>query len=349
MMANVWLDGFDNYAVSADLTTFEYTVPNSLPVLSTSSGRFGGGGITINGSPGSGIFKAKTFALELWLGFAVKVLDTNSRDAALCTFVSPGASASGIEGVLTYNAATGILKAWRGQMQTLLGSVAITLTNSTWYWLDVHFKYNSSTGIFEVWQSGTQVLNLTAQNTANNSGQTNLSGVVLGCQAGTVNSLNAVVDDFVVNDTTGSYNNGRVGDSRIETLKPASDATPNNGTCSTGTTHYAMLNEAQWNSTNYITMTNTSGQEELFGFTSLSSTPVSISAIKPVFIAENTDAGSGNLETVIVSSATEIDGTSTPLTSSWTRHGSTLEVDPHTSAPWTPAAVNAVQGGFKVP
>jgi len=344
-MANVWYDGFDSYAVAANLQTLQYLTPATVPGFSTTGGRFGGGGMVFAGSAGEGLDTSGSFALELWVGFAIKVTSSTNRDGAICTF----ASGSGIEGLVTYNPVTGVLKVWRGQEATMLGSVAVTFTNGTWYWVDIHYKYHASTGIFEVWQSNNQILSLTSQNTAQNSGQTSLAQIDLGCYTNTINVLGCSYDDLVINDTTGSYNNGRQGDSRIETLEPTSDATPNNGTCSTGTTHYAMVNESPWNSTNYITMTNTSGQKELFGMASLAGSPLAISALRVVNIAENTDAGSGALEGVLVSSGTESDGASVNLGSSWSRQSQLYEFDPHTSAAWTTAAVNAAQTGWKVP
>ena len=183
-MANKWLDGFDKYAVYADLTTFSYAPPAASPTFSTTSGRFGGGGVSTISSAGSGVIRPDTFALELWVGYAIKVTDTNNNDRSIFTVVSPGSSNSGLEGTLTYNPVLGIFKAWRGPVNTLLGSVTNLLTTGTWNWIDVHYKYSATVGIFEVWLNGTQILNVTAANTANNSGQTSLSAVHLGCGLG---------------------------------------------------------------------------------------------------------------------------------------------------------------------
>jgi hypothetical protein len=343
-MANVWMDGFDTYAVSADLSQ-SYGIADA--TLGTTAGRFGGGGVTLVND--SSLIYAASLPLELWTGFAIYVTDTTNGSLGTCIFCSSGSNGGGIEGLLSLNATTGVLTAWCGEQQVSLGTVSIPgFTTNSWHWVDVHFKYSATVGVFEVWWDGTQILNLTGQNTANNSSQTSLVAVYLGGY-GAVATLAATYDDWVINDTTTSYNNGRVGDSKIESLKPTSDVTPNNGTCSTGTTHYAMVNESQWNTSNYITMTNTSGQEELFGFASLGSTPASISAVKITYIGKKTDAGAASLETVMVSGGVEGDGASTPMLTSWARRGAVYALDPNTSAAWTYSAVNAMHAGWKVP
>ncbi len=343
---NVWHDGFDSYAVVADLSSQGYGTTSL--ALGLTTGRFGGGGITVSDGNYEYLAKSLTYALELWVGVAIHANSTANADRAIATFIS----SAGVEGYLTFNPVTKTVKAWRGLQNTLLGSAIISgFANLSWGWWDIHYKYSTTVGVFEVWFNGVQVLNLTAQNTAQDTGQTALSTVSIASNAvgGGQPCLGMTFDDLVINDTTGTYNNGRQGDSRIETVTATSDATPNNGTPSTAGSHYPMVDEAQWNTTNYITMTNTSGQEELFGMGALSGTPSAISALRVVLLAENTDAGTAALESVVVSSATELDGASTNLTSSWGRYSFLYEYDPHTSAAWTAAAVNAAQIGWKVP
>ena len=342
-MALLHIDGFDLYTAAADLYTLEYA--GNFMSFSTSAGRFSGGAAQTT-AVGS-IVKTGVFPLELWSGFAFQSSDTRNSDCPLILFVSSGGTDSGVEGSVTINCSTNQLRVWRGFASTLLGSAAVTICDGGWHWLDFHFKYDATGGVMEVWIDGVQVINVTGANTQRNSGQSNLVSVNLGSYS--VNTATANIDDWVISDTTGSTNNGRVTDSRVETLTPVSDATPNDGTLSSGSNHYAMVNEAHWDTTSTTTMTNTSGQEELFGIGSLSSTPVSISGVQITYVAENTDAGAASLETTISSSASTASGSSTALTSSWQRNADIYEQDPHTSAAWVGSAVNALKVGFKVP
>ena len=64
----VHLDGFDSYSVAADLA-MEYTA--SISSFSTSTGRFGGGAITL--SPTTQFQKSIAPTSEVWVGYAAKL------------------------------------------------------------------------------------------------------------------------------------------------------------------------------------------------------------------------------------------------------------------------------------
>ena len=116
-----------------------------------------------------------------------------------------------------------------------------------------------------------------------------------------------------------------------------------------GGNHYSCVNETSWDTSSYITMTNTSGQEELYGLGSLPVTPSSITAVKVALVCEKTDAGAASLETVISSSGVTANGASKALTTGWGRVADLYTTDPNTSAAWTGSGVNAVKAGYKVP
>lgn len=336
-MSILLMDGFDLYNNTTDLG-LRYT--GTSMQFSTTAGRWGGGAFQL-GSVGQ-IYMSAALPLELWAGFALQTASTSSNDTLICSFTS----VTGLEASLIYNAVTGVLKAYAGRDNTLLGSVTLSfsLADNQYHWIDWHYKYStSSAGISEVWIDNTQVLNLTGVNSGFNSGQTALSAFVIGSV--TVNTPPGYVDDVVLTDTT----TGRLGNSRIETLVPTSDATPNNGTPSTGTSHFAVVDESQYNTSDYLTMTNTSGQEELFGMSDLTGTPITISAVQIIAVAENSDAGSANLATAVSSSGSTSFGSSVALSSTWKYVNTILATDPHTSAAWTTSGVNAMLAGFKVP
>ena len=322
----------DLYTSYSDML-FNYT--HSAGSLLTTGGRFGAGGWqTDNGQAGIGyVISSQT---DVWISFAMKLVSVVNADYYLASWVS----AAGVEGVITYNPTTGALKAWSGNQSSLLATGAFNLNNG-WHWLDLHYKYDTTVGVMEVWVDDLQAINLTGANTTHNASQT-ITTVWVGST--TSNTCPMVVDDVFI------YTPGtRLGDSRIVTLVPSSDVSPNNGTPLSGTSHYGAVDEAQWASSNYITMPNTSGDKEVYGQPGLSTTPVDIWSVKVTLVSEKTDAGAFNLEPLIISSGTESDGTSQALTTSWGSQNAIYAVDPHTSAAWTAAGVNAAQIGFKVP
>lgn len=337
-MSILFRDGFDRYNTGSDLLMV-YNVANGS--YGTTSGRFGGGGF----SPSSiGLTLAlPSSQTEFWVSMACELTGSGSGDRVVMAFMSAASTGNGVEGCLTYNNSSGVWKLWRGQTITQLGTFTQSMTTG-WHWLDVHFKFDGSAGIFEVWLDDNSMIDLTAQDTIQNVGQT----VIIAMTWGDINSGAAApftIDDVFINDQT----TGRLGDSRIQTLLPTSDATPNQGTPSTGTDHYAVVDEPGFNTSDYITMPNTSGDKENFGFQSLTGTPATIYGVGIVLISEKSDAGSYSIEPMVISNTSEADGASQNPLSSWSLQQAFFDVDPHTSAAWTAAAVNAMTAGFKVP
>ncbi len=336
-MSIVHMDGFDSYATDADLG-MEYTISGTS--FSTTGGRFGGGAFEVGGYSNF-ITRALPSPLnELWVGAAIMFV--SGRSGTLFAF----SSAAGLECEVTWGTDVNALVVYRGDFGTSLGTYAFTPSPTAWHWVEVHAKLSSSAGVFEVWIDGVQVMNLTGVNTAGAGGAT-FNSVLFGSTHGG-NGPNTWYDDLYILDPNTAPNTARLGDSKIETLKPNSDAGPNNGTPSSGTSHYAMVNENQWSSANSLTLTNTDGQEELFGMASLANVPANIWAVRVLGVAEKTDAGACSLEPLVVSSGQEKDGTSAPLTTTYGHVTGIFQVDPNTSAAWTAAAVNAAKCGLKV-
>lgn len=330
-MTVYWQDSMDLYNNNTDLG-MNYITTNG--TISTTGGRFGGGGWASNGGQRGLVRSLLASETDIWISFAMNLTGGSNADVGLCAV----GSGSGTEMTFTYNAVTGVMKAWRGNLSTLLGSMVSSLS-SGWHWFDAHFTYSASVGVMELWIDDTQVINLTGQNTEQNSGLNLIYGLV-GGDGGS--SVQGTFDDILFTDS-------RLGDQRIETLLPSSDAGPNQGTPSTGSNHYAVVDEAQWNTSNYITMPNTSGDKEVFGFSSLASTPATVTNVKMMLVTEKSDAGSYQLEPLVIASATEADGSAQQLLTSWGVQWSHFPVNPSTSAAWAYTAVNAMTGGFKVP
>lgn len=332
-------DGFDIYNSNSDLTLNYTTSPGS---IQTTGGAFGSGCWTAAAS-GLGLIRPVSSVTELWLSGRVQVANSGSNDRNVCSFMSASINNGGVEGMVSYNQATGVWKLWRGYQQTALGSFVYSIATG-WHWIDVHFKYDGSAGIFEVWVDEVQQINLTAQNTEQNSGLSVIA-FALGDGFGVTNAPLSWDDVFYSDPTT-----GRVGDSRIDTLVPTTDATPNQATPSTGTDHFACVDEAQFSFSDYLTMANTSGHKEVFGHGSITSTPAVVHDIKVILISEKDDAGSFLLEPLVISSSTEADGSGQQLTAgSPGVQQSIFLTDPNTSAAWTYAAANASDIGYKVP
>ncbi len=333
-MTILWLDSFDLYNNVTDLTMVYFS--STAASFGTTDGRFGGGAWH---TTSYGIAKAVTPSAEVWSSFAINTYDTSPGDKFIATFNSIVSE----EVSITYNPATGGWKAWRGNNTAVLGTATLYLPINTWHWVDIRAKLGTTLGEVEIWVDDVQLLSLTGQNTVYNAGQTDITNVQVGDNH-TGGALRMYIDDWII------YTPGtRVGDTRIETLLPTSDASPNQGVPSTGTDHYAVVDEAQFNTSDYLTMANVSGNKEVFGHGALAGTPAIIHAVAVKMISQKSDAGAFSLEPLVVSGGTEGDGASQTLSTVWGVQAAVFEQDPNTSAAWTYANVNSADIGYKVP
>lgn len=344
------MDGFDEYAVVADMQ-MEYFVFGTLAVIVTTGGRYGGGGYN-SYNDSTGIARAlPTNPTELWTGIAVNPTSGQNIGADFQLFDFIGNNGSCI--FITYNYTTSLFKVYQSQGSgepVVIGYVSALFVPGAWHWIEVHCKLGTgSGGVVEIWLDDVQLLLLPSVETNPNASAsfTTLALTTVGAP-GTLTPFIGVYDDWYILDTSGAHNNARLGDSRIETRIPISDAGPNNGTPSTSGPHYEMVDELQWSSANNVTLTNTDGQEELYNMSALVTNPATIFACRALTIMEKSDGGTMTGSTVTSSSATEADGPSTPGLNIWCHIDGIQEVDPNTSAAWTTAAVNACKVGFKI-
>ena len=333
------VDGFDSYAVATDLYQ-EYSIVG-LGQFSTTSGRFGGGAFYISGNYNYIGWSTLSPLTNIWTGFAFSINPSDAGTGVITAFQS----GTGDEATVYYNVTTGQWNFYRGYTNTSLGSVVYPISLGIYHWIEIHYVISTTVGIMELWIDGIQVLAISGANTTQN-GLTSFTSVVLGDSGATARGY---YDDWYILDTTGTYNNTRLGDSRVETLRPQSDFGPNNGVPSTAGPHYKMINELQWNSSNTITLGSTSGNAEVFGMTSLTAAPTNIHAVRVLATAEKTDAGALSTNAIVVSSNVTANGNSIPLTTSYSHIYNVFETDPNTGVPWTTSAINNIDCGVKIP
>lgn len=344
-MAILHIDGFDSYSLSTDFGA-EYIAIGST-TLNPTAGRYGGQCAQLSNGVGylGTILPLATYT-DMWQGVAHRRDRVDNFDYPLMYFVSP----LGIETCLSHNNNTGILKVWRGDKTTLLAtaSVAIIAPQSVYHWYEFRTVWHGSAGIIEVWVDGVNFISISAQNTQQNPTATGLSSARIGS---TADAVWQYFDDWYVLDNLVAPNTGRLGDSRITTLAPTSDATPNQGVQSTGATHWGVVDEPGMNTTDYTDLTNTSGQAEMFGFTSSIIAP--IFAVKTHASGWKTDAADVFVSAQMKSGATTIVGNSVPLLTAVNGVGVNRSkvlsnVDPNTSAAWTAAGLSALVAGVKI-
>lgn len=221
---------------------------------------------------------------------------------------------------------------------TLLGSTANgIITPDSEPNIETTFVINDATGSVTINLNGVQVLSLTNQDTKNHATLATADTFLIGFSSTTTGTATCDFDDLYWRDDS-----TMLGDVRVEQLLPNSDGATLNFTPSTGVNHYACVDEATVDTTDYLSGTSV-GDLDLLGLTDLSNTPSSIYAVKSVVWALKTDAATRSVAAGVKSGATASDGANYALASTVQKSSRMMATDPNTSAAWTATAVNALQ------
>lgn len=182
----------------------------------------------------------------------------------------------------------------------------------------------------------TPVLNLTNVDTKNST-PTTVDTLAISLWDAT--GGRGAIDDLYVTDSATKPANWPL---RVETIYPNADGATLNFTPSTGTDHFAVVDEAQASTTDYLSGSSVGDVDEL-ALGNLSSTPTGIEEIGVVGHVHRTDATARSIALGVKSGATTSDGSNIALAASVGRLSRTLATDPNTSAAWTASGVNALQ------
>lgn len=241
---------------------------------------------------------------------------------------------------LEYDAVGGNFKIYSGSSAgTLLDtqSVPSFSTTNNWFHIGIDFKLDNS-GWFYVYLDGVAVISFT--------GDTNDAGAVMdtffyGADSSTDTFLNfTYYDDIYIDDTTGEGAPAVVPSYQFELIRPDADGYSSAWTPSTGTNHYALVDETPPNTTDYIT-TASAANIDAFSLGTYT-TPVgrTISAVIPQAYALKVDAG-GTVNLKVgtrLSGSNSMSGTKT-LTTSY-KHFYDRQTTKPGGGSWTDTDVN---------
>jgi hypothetical protein len=353
------MDGFDTYNSATDLTIAYFTVTgdsggdntNSIG-FSTTAGRFGGGAVNFSNQDNMFLKSFQNPLTNIWIGNAFNIQTSSSQNSLFYNYLS----IYGYEAQITFNSSTGLWAIWLGNDTFItnptnppIAQGNYSITNNSWHWIETQYKIGYLTGSSQLWVDGIQVWNV-SNVTTNSSIATTFYSIIFGSNQSATACVVGYFDDlYIIDSTDGGYNTTRLGDCRIETLLPSSDAGPNDGTPLSGSSHYAMVNEAQNNSGNtYVTLSGIPGQEEVYGTTQLSSIPEYIFGVRVVNVVEKTDGGITYGNAVCRSGNVTVYGNTQPILSGYFPQFGIFELDPNVSNVWTYSTVNAADVGFSV-
>lgn len=346
-MAIVHMDGFDTYTAIADVG-LRYSGSSIASMgLSTTAGRFGGGCVALNSSASGtqALMGPITFshsgASAMLAGGAF--FGGSGGDTPIIVFYNSTATTS----ELTLAYVTGTFRLYRGTQSsgTLLASAAQGYPAGVYHSVEIKATVADAGGAVEVRINGVAAITYSGDTRASSTGTAGTDRIYF-CTSGTSATLGAW-DDIYVMDTSGSVCNDFIGDVRINTLAPTSDAAVQ-FTKSTGASNFSCVDEGRYNSDTDYVESATVGHIDRFGYTDLAAAVATVYGVQPITWCRKTDATVRTMRNKLVSGATTSNGSSFALTTSYLPMVTTYTLDPNTSAQWTVSNANAATAGFEV-
>lgn len=206
---------------------------------------------------------------------------------------------------------------------------------STWYQFEL--KITVSGGVWELRANGAVL----SSGSGATFGATNIGSVQLG--TGTTMAL----DDFYVCDTSGAVNNDFLGDARISTFFPTGDGALAQFTPSTGSNHFANVDDVPPNDDTDYNSDSTVGHIDTFTHGSLPAS-TTVKAVQHSLYARKDDVALRQIAPVIRRGGTNNVGTTVTLSTTYANYRELRELDPITAAAWVDTNFNSDEFGVKV-
>jgi hypothetical protein len=155
-------------------------------------------------------------------------------------------------------------------------------------------------------------------------------------------------DDVYIRSSTSSSaeSGGYLGDVSVKAYYTNADGTYTGMTCSTGSTHYTLVDETTPNTSDYVSSA-VALTKDSFGFQDVSGSGT-IQAVQLNAYTSKNDSGFRGADLFCKSGATENFAASAPLSTTWKYLMQGWQTDPNTGAAWTIANFNAAEFGVRV-
>jgi len=324
----IWADGFEGYGSSSYNAGFRgYLVAQ---VSYAVSGRTTGYGIGRYGVTNSSITTPSiTTSNTLIIGVAwmYRAYD----NGGIIGFV--GTITEGITIVLSSTLITVNLDG------VTIGTYNLSPIPSVWYYIEVKVVCDDTVGSVEIHVNGTSVYTLSNINTANANTFYNKASLTIPENHG------AWFDDFYVCDDSGETQNDFLGPLHIVAVFPDADTATKEWTPSTGVTHYNLIDENPYSTSDYIS-TTTPGATDLFEYPSLVGTGAIIGIqINTTMVITGTGVV---IKTPIVSNGVVDEDAGVNMSNTTDLDVRRISItDPNTGSAWTISGLAAAQIGVK--
>lgn len=339
----LFVDGCSHYD-QANLSQ-KWDVVNSLGTAVTQSrntnGRFGGGAITFVNAGGSS-FDVPLYIQKNYDGVTTIIVGMALRQTATqqtmggnwLEFVSGNTVQVGLSIM-----PSGQIQVWRSTTsgsgviihpldggRTVLGTSVNAISSSSFDFLEVKIVHNSATGSVEIKRNDSVFYSLTNVNT-DVAGTLNSSSMIVGgytaFSVGTTGrtQLQANVTDFYILNTTADGSDALnpvdyIGDRHWEPITPTADATYTDWTPSTGTDHFALVDEVPPNTTDFNSTATLNAKDSFDVSAPTGPTTASALIALTMFLQKNT-GGSNEVKGLMRLSGADRNGTGFQVPTPW--------------------------------
>lgn len=327
------IEGFE--ALSGPDLQKKYSPDSNADLIrAATGGRRGGAGLTTSANGSGLIIPLGTNASTLIIGLAVKAgMSVNGPLLQL-------RDGTTIQIALSYISNFG-LRITRSTTTTLASTTEFILPPASFVYIEMKAVFHNTAGSIEIRVNGVTVLSYSGDTTSTANAYANRLDI-------TATSSNFMLDDLYVCDGTGTANNDFLGDMRVDTLLPTADGTYSAFTPSTGTSHYAAVDDMPLDTADYVSGT-TVGSRDSYVMSDLAMLPGSDIAGVAVFgVFAKDDNGIKNATTMLRSGGTNYDGVTFPLSATAKCLGKIYEKNPNGDVAWTESAVNGLEAGAVV-
>lgn len=305
--------------------------------------------LSVDMGGGHALQRFATSALtDFWIRYYIYPSSTITSEPKLIMFWGPGTFGYG-SGHISWSGSDNKIRAYGPEpSNSLLGASTLTMSEDAWHLLEVRFQIISGTdGVIQVYVDGTEFLNLTGiDNTA--PGTTGITQIDIGSIGANSGSWLAI-DDLAINSTSGTLNNGRIGDGRVVLLKPngaGSSTQLARGGTDTGA-NWSQVSETPFAMTQYVQST-TVGQRDLYTLGDVPGGYAGVNIVEGVAYGLKSESDAASIGVTIKSGSTIDEASAAALGTTAGTVTARWEADPATSAAWTTAAVNALEAGVTI-
>lgn len=237
----------------------------------------------------------------------------------------------------------------RGAGGTTIATSTNAMSNNTEYYIEWKITISDSSAADSciVRVNGADWLNVAAGSDLKAQTGNTANKFFIGQLTSPPSSADIHIDDLYVCDNTGATHNDFLGDCRVDCVFPGADGSNSQFIPSTGTSHFALVDETTPNTTDY-NESNTVGHRDTYNMQDLAAVTGTIYAVQTHVAALKADAGYRSLKSVVKSGSTTQTASPVALATSVAYDNQLFVNDPNTGAAWTESAVNAIEVGGEV-